>query len=73
MVRYYFHLRAGDEYIADPDGADIKDSRACALHLMRILERARSGDHRGWAFEITDEAGQFRDEIKVEDLVGGVH
>lgn len=73
MARYYFHLRAGEEYIADVVGSDIEDSRGCARHLMRMLERAASRDHRGWVFEVTDETGVFRDEIPVEDLIGAVH
>lgn len=73
MARYYFHLRAGDEYISDVAGADIEDTRACARHLMRMLDKAASRDHTGWIFEVTDETGVFRDEIPVEALLGAVH
>jgi hypothetical protein len=73
MVRYYFHLRAGEEYIPDVTGADIEDTRACARHLMRMLDKAASRDHGGWIFEITDDTGVFRDEMAVEDLLGAVH
>ncbi len=73
MARYYFHLRAGEEYIRDVAGADIEDTRACARHLMRMLDKAASTDHTGWKFEITDETGAFRDEMAVEDLLGAVH
>ena len=73
MARYFFHLRAGGEYIADPEGAEIENSHACARHLMRILDKAPSGDHRGWFFEVTDTDGVFRDKIMVEDLVGAIH
>jgi hypothetical protein len=73
MARYYFHLRAGDEYISDVAGADIEDTRACARHLMGMLDRAASRDHTGWIFEVTDENGVCRDEIPVEALLGAVH
>ena len=73
MVRYFFHLRAGDEYWPDMAGAELDKSGECARHLMRMLERTGSGDYRGWSFEITDESGDFVDSIKVEDLVGALH
>lgn len=73
MARYYFHLRAGETYVADMVGAELENSSECARHLMRMLERVGSGDYRGWSFEITDEGGEFLDSIRVEDLVGAVH
>lgn len=73
MARYYFHLRAGETYVADMEGAELEKSSEAALHLMRMLDRVGSSDYRGWSFEITDETGEFLDSIRVEDLVGAVH
>lgn len=73
MARYCLHLRAGREYITDVTSADIEDTRTCARHLMRMLDKATSRDHSGWIFEITDDAGVFRDEMAVEDLLGAIH
>jgi len=73
MAVLFFHLRAGDLYLPDVEGADIHDASATARHLMRLLRRAGEGNHSGWRFEITDEAGEFVDSIPVEDLIGAVH
>lgn len=54
-------------------GAELENSGECARHLMRILEQAKSGDYRGWRFEITDESGKFVDSMKVEELIGAIH
>lgn len=73
MARYFFHLRAGESYFPDLEGADLEKSTETARHLMRILERVGSGNYLGWSFEITDESGEYVDTIKVEDLVGALH
>jgi hypothetical protein len=73
MARFYFHLRAGDEFIPDMTGVDLEDSGASARHIMRILEKVGVWDYRGWSFEITDEGGEFVDRVKVEEIVGAVH
>ena len=73
MARFYFHLRAGDDFIPDVTGADLEDSRESARHIMRLLERTGVWDYRGWSFEITDEGGDFVDRVRVEEIVGSVH
>ena len=73
MRRYFFHLRAGDKLIPDMEGAGLDDSPACARHLMHMLNKAGSVDFRGWAFEITDESGEFVETLLVEEVIGAVH
>jgi hypothetical protein len=73
MAVLFFHLRAGELFLPDLEGADIQDARATARHLMRLLRRAGEGNHSGWRFEITDESGEFVDSIPVEELIGAVH
>ncbi|MBX9760180.1 MAG: hypothetical protein K2Y29_15490 [Beijerinckiaceae bacterium] len=73
MAKLYFHLRAGDALVPDLEGAELDDSDETARHLMRLLERAGWGNHRGWSFEITDESGEYIDTIPVEGLLGAVH
>jgi hypothetical protein len=73
MARFFFHLRAGDLFIQDMAGVELEDYRACAQHLMLILKRPGSGDHRGWTFEVFDENGELVDSIPVVDLLGAVH
>jgi len=73
MARYFFHLRAGDVYVPDFDGADIEDFPETARHIMRILRAPGERRHDGWRVEVTDERGEFIDAIPVEELLGAVH
>ena len=73
MARFYFNLRAGDEFIPDFTGANLEDASESAHHIMAMLKRVGVWDYRGWSFEITDESGDFVDCVMVEEIVGAIH
>lgn len=63
MASYFFHVRAGEIIIADPDGSHLPDlvaAHRAALEYARhmwaaaIIEQRDLSGHR---FEIADEAG----------------
>ncbi len=64
MVRFYFHLRKGDEFQADPEGTDLNDiseaRREALLAAREILAEAIAvgRDDVPEAIVIADEAGR---------------
>lgn len=68
-MRYYFHIRNGDELICDPEGSvctnvavAIKEAKAHAREVMAA--RLKSGrEMDGQTFEIVDEKGFLADYL----------
>ena len=65
MKRYYFNIRAGDEYLADEHGENCPSVHAAgakalagAQELLKELQAFRRAPHRT-AFEITDQRGRL--------------
>lgn len=73
MPRYYFNIRAADEFVKDPDGelcADLSAARVEAIVAIREILGwlVRDGKEvNGRTLEICDENGDVVDAIKFRD------
>lgn len=74
-MRFFFHLRNGDQLIEDPDGTELPDleaaltdARVSARHLL--ADKLRAGAVlNGQRFEITDEAGRVLAMLPLRDVL----
>jgi hypothetical protein len=74
-MRYYFHIRNGEEVICDPEGSQcatvaeaILEAKAHARELM--AERLKSGrEVDGQSFEIVDETGLLAATVRFKDVL----
>jgi hypothetical protein len=69
VPRFYFHLRAGDQFIRDDDGQDLADASAAKLEAISCAREIVAGAIRSGhasvpdAFVIADERGQEIDIV----------
>ena len=69
MPRFYFHLRAGDQFIRDDDGQDFADLSAAKLEAISSAREIVAGAIRSGhasvpdAFVIADETAQEIDIV----------
>jgi hypothetical protein len=69
VPRFYFHLRAGDQFIRDDDGQDLADASAAKLEAISCAREIVAGAIRSGhasvpdAFVIADETGQEIDIV----------
>lgn len=74
-MRYYLHMRRGEELIEDPDGeefADLGAAREAAIWSARELmaDRLRRGRRMdGQTFEIHDETGSLVATVPFKDAI----
>ncbi|MBB3594802.1 hypothetical protein FHX08_005212 [Rhizobium sp. BK529] len=74
-MRYFFHIRDGEDLILDQEGSDcaslaaaIEEAKADARELM--AERLRSGrELDGQSFEIVDDAGLLAAVVRFKDAL----
>ncbi|NLS06963.1 hypothetical protein HGP14_27060 [Rhizobium sp. P32RR-XVIII] len=65
MAKYYFHIRAGDEFVEDDEGIDLPDLAAVheeAVNSARevVADLVHRGERiRSMQFEIVDENGDL--------------
>jgi hypothetical protein len=70
MGRFYFHLRSGDQIIADQEGSDLPDVTAARLEALAaaryiLADAIRSGtENIPDAFVIADSEGLELDTVK---------
>lgn len=75
MPRYFFHIRADDIFIRDPDGSDLPNldaARAEAGHSARHLlaDLLKEGEVLdGQVFEISDEAGTVLERLPFRNVL----
>lgn len=75
MPRFFFNIRNGDDYIADPDGTELADLDAAVEEaltgarelLSEIVRLGKLVD--GQSFEITDETGAVVWIVPFKDAV----
>ncbi|TXM81883.1 hypothetical protein [Methylobacterium sp. WL116] len=69
MPRYFFNTRIGDDWVTDPDGADLPDADA-AWEAARdtILAALRAGQAR----EARDQARLMTAHLVVTDVAGEI-
>ena len=65
MPQFYFHLRRGDELIADAEGTELSHIEAAYLEAFKSAQElwtvllAKREDPTVYAFEVTDERGRL--------------
>jgi hypothetical protein len=75
MVHFYFHIREGDELIADDQGQDLPDvsaaRREAVLCAREILAAAIGAGQAGVpdAIVISDEAGRALDVVPLAEVL----
>ncbi|MGA9797218.1 MAG: hypothetical protein WBQ17_16960 [Rhizomicrobium sp.] len=75
MALFYFHIRAGDEFIRDPEGTECADADIARMEAMQsvrelIAEALRHGedpDHR--VMQITGRDGNIIGEVQFADIL----
>ncbi len=75
MVRYFFHLRSGQETIADPEGSELPDARAAhsaAEHAARELAANAirfGGNDVPEMVIVADATGLVLDTVRLKDIL----
>jgi len=77
MPRYFFHIRQGEDFIPDDEGAEFEDlesAKAEAAHSCRdlaIQELRDGGQVTLWEIEIRDESGKLVYTCRAREIIGG--
>ena len=75
MTRFYFHLRAGDQFILDDEGQDLTNASAARAEAISSAREIVAGAVRSGqvsvpdAFVIADEAGQEIDIVPLATVL----
>jgi hypothetical protein len=74
MTRFYFHLRKGESFCADPEGAEFADLEAARKEAMQsarelVAESIRHDEGIEGQFEIAGEDGNVLLRFRLSDAV----